>query len=1343
MSFAMMRTESEATRVDIFCKVDGQRLKIETPMRHFPEGSEEFVRFLFTFTADWSGLLPTTFAQFRQNQNVANIYLRDYTNPEDGKTYKSVYLPRTGVTGMTFEPGLLTMTLYGNKNERVIGTTNYVVMCLDPTGFIGGETSDMSETLYQQLVNRFIEYEWRYDIIQKYTEKFGNYKGAWEALVEELETASPLAILPATEDTLGGIKLDANDFKMGEGANAGKLFLKSETKTGLVKQAVDDARSIYASAEEGADNAADLISILRGNKDSVYFNRVHFEWDAGTHIYRIWGDVTQGAAVHSLLYKHDITAPGSPFKTLRSYLFRAEDVADDGTDLDKNAYLRVYLYDAMDQQIGSISYVFDSNAITIPANAATISVEILVNTTAGDIQQAAPIRFRCGCYACKSNAELEQDADYAGKKLGVVNAALNVDAETLEWEDGGFSDGESYEETYLGEKVDDPAFVRSGMISYTHTLKVTYPSTMRVGALYYTYQQSSASLVPAYLRGPTANLVISNKTGSGSTFHPAYLRLYAKWADGRPLTTEEAGQYILLHESTDRLDLVVDKEIDSHPGNMIMHGGRYWCDADVHYTREQRFLITNVIKKNRIENYGTEHGETATAEETAIFNQMVLCSDGDLEIPYWATRILIYNPDRSNVQIHSHNAGRWQDVLVGSTAEWIEKVISTREKKVMFVINRSDTYEKLPLEGCRVRLFYEATVGRYSISPYDAGLFRGSMAAYHPNVTTVADMWYLNIRGIVGHAGEYNKIIAPYQLNSIPYSAKFGTGGDVGFNRTFATFDSAVLNPKSKLYSEPGGVYDGVKFGGAATYYGSVCSTLAQMMLGFDTYYGSEAINRLCKHRRVPITDFRQVRPGMIMSNDGHEIIIIDAYHDASGAEMLDIYEASKPFMSASTITSAEFFKRLAPDYDDSNPYRIYDFISGWLQEGTFPFAVDENDPIKLEYGAGQLYYGDMPVRIKITNEVNGTNVAGVELVHVYSDTKRLVPVSEFPIVEESGRYAIVDITAATAISGRWWMYLVDSVTTPRNRLQEVPTEFYRQMHVSEYTPKRLATAAYATDVIGEYGNNTWHRKGEEINLYIKPTGQNEVTIEDTVVTIPTYPAKLYWRRDGGEWGEIALSDQTVHDSVVNIPTNVEAMTPGLYEFTTSASKAWTTAKILLLPEPEFGADIKNDPVDWDETEQLKNGETRVTCHVSGITPVYATVHYVTDVVDPYDFHDENKKRLKYIHSLMRQYPVSKSYAFYEPTQISDNWSTIFSLPTEAAAAIASAEAAETEEAAAAIIEENGIATGPNAPASPLTVVLRTFCDTGYGLTYFDLKFVYDSENSEWQLEAAAEEEEE
>ncbi len=140
--------------MDIKCTVNGQKLKIITPLRHFPQGSDDFVRFLFTFSDDWDGLMA--FAQFRQGSNYSNRYLESVTVTEDGvaHTYPSVTLPNWPKTGP------LAMTLYGNGNETVIGTTNYVLMHIDATGHINGsEVSDMDETLYQQLVNRVISLE--------------------------------------------------------------------------------------------------------------------------------------------------------------------------------------------------------------------------------------------------------------------------------------------------------------------------------------------------------------------------------------------------------------------------------------------------------------------------------------------------------------------------------------------------------------------------------------------------------------------------------------------------------------------------------------------------------------------------------------------------------------------------------------------------------------------------------------------------------------------------------------------------------------------------------------------------------------------------------------------------------------------------------------------------------------------------------------------------------------------------------------------------------------------------------------------------------------------------------
>ena len=271
--------------MNVFCTVEGQKLSIVTPLRHFAQGSDDFVKFLFTFSEDWNGLM--TFAQFRQNNNIVNKYMSNET--VDDVTYKTVTLPSG------WEPGPLTMTLYGTGRETVVGTTNYVLMMIDETGFVAdGVTSEIVETLYEQLVNRFIQYEWCYDIVK-------DYQGAWEALTAALDdataweevpvtpsgtapaspsdgdywwdstnsllkkysssdsdwvtisgratgTSAPpdvfyymdttvgheklyqtpvYAIPPATASTIGGFVLDSTNFKMGTGTNAGKLMLNN------------------------------------------------------------------------------------------------------------------------------------------------------------------------------------------------------------------------------------------------------------------------------------------------------------------------------------------------------------------------------------------------------------------------------------------------------------------------------------------------------------------------------------------------------------------------------------------------------------------------------------------------------------------------------------------------------------------------------------------------------------------------------------------------------------------------------------------------------------------------------------------------------------------------------------------------------------------------------------------------------------------------------------------------------------------------------------------------------------------------------------------------------------
>lgn len=100
-------------------------------------GSQEFVKFDFTFDKSWNGLL--IFAQFTQDGKSYNQYLADdYT----------VYLPAE------ITEGGCSLTLYGSK-DKIIATTNTVVFDVVQSQIVAdGRSTEISLSLYEQLVNR-------------------------------------------------------------------------------------------------------------------------------------------------------------------------------------------------------------------------------------------------------------------------------------------------------------------------------------------------------------------------------------------------------------------------------------------------------------------------------------------------------------------------------------------------------------------------------------------------------------------------------------------------------------------------------------------------------------------------------------------------------------------------------------------------------------------------------------------------------------------------------------------------------------------------------------------------------------------------------------------------------------------------------------------------------------------------------------------------------------------------------------------------------------------------------------------------------------------------------------
>lgn len=122
----------------VFVNLINQKLKISTNLKSFVDGTQNFIRFSFNLNEDWDNLL--IFAQFSQNGKAYNLYLDDDN---------CVYLPPE------IRAGNCTLMLYGTGNNT-IATTNYLTLRLDENILISDASStEISETLYTQLVNKF------------------------------------------------------------------------------------------------------------------------------------------------------------------------------------------------------------------------------------------------------------------------------------------------------------------------------------------------------------------------------------------------------------------------------------------------------------------------------------------------------------------------------------------------------------------------------------------------------------------------------------------------------------------------------------------------------------------------------------------------------------------------------------------------------------------------------------------------------------------------------------------------------------------------------------------------------------------------------------------------------------------------------------------------------------------------------------------------------------------------------------------------------------------------------------------------------------------------------------
>lgn len=175
----------------IHINVVGQQMKACTSLNGFVSGSQEFVRFKFNLSEEWSGL--KVFAQFVQNGTGYNQYL-DKDN--------CVYLPAE------IKAGRCTLVLYGSLNS-VIATANCLTFVIDNNHIISdAQSTEISESLYNQLVSKFNE-------LERNVESFVNNEDVTKAIndavsqeISEYLDSGKLAYLTIQDGSIDERKLD-------------------------------------------------------------------------------------------------------------------------------------------------------------------------------------------------------------------------------------------------------------------------------------------------------------------------------------------------------------------------------------------------------------------------------------------------------------------------------------------------------------------------------------------------------------------------------------------------------------------------------------------------------------------------------------------------------------------------------------------------------------------------------------------------------------------------------------------------------------------------------------------------------------------------------------------------------------------------------------------------------------------------------------------------------------------------------------------------------------------------------------------------------------------------------
>ena len=277
--------------MDILVNVVNQRLKVSTNQKTFVAGTQEFIRFVFELSDDWSSL--TTFAQFQQNGHSYNVYL-DSNN--------SVYLPTEIVSGDC------TLALQGNRS-RIIAKSAPLVFSVEKDPVISDASgTDITLTLYDQMAGLLGEIDDRVDTLEtRMTALEEN-----EVIAEEIHSTVEATL----QDYLENGYFAA--MTIGDGSIA-RIKIDSSFEQDL--QAIEDAleTAMQPSMYDPRGYEQDIFAYAKARADEVNTYLESYKTSNNTQIGNIWTHIRDAYIVDGITYNSLAAAINGAVSSAEAY----------------------------------------------------------------------------------------------------------------------------------------------------------------------------------------------------------------------------------------------------------------------------------------------------------------------------------------------------------------------------------------------------------------------------------------------------------------------------------------------------------------------------------------------------------------------------------------------------------------------------------------------------------------------------------------------------------------------------------------------------------------------------------------------------------------------------------------------------------------------------------------------------------------------------------------------------------------------------------------------------------------------------------------------------------------